>query len=214
MTIATQTIRAMIGFSQKPDMEVVMRAYAVQKGMTGNPSFSNSPVDTAVVFKAAIDGYAEAIQESLSRSVHAIAAREKKREEVVRMLRQLGQYVEHACNGDMTVFLSSGFTPLATTRSSAPPIETPSINRLDQGQSGELLVNVKPVRGARNYEVRYAELGGNGTAGAWNVTVAAKAKSAISVSALNPGTVYTFQVRAFGLAGHTGWSEPSSRMAI
>jgi len=42
----------------------------------------------------------------------------------------------------------------------------------------------------------------------------AKAKAAVQINSLTPGTSYTFQVRAFGNLGFSDWSDPVTRMCI
>ena len=61
-----------------------------------NPAFTlNLPFDIAV-FKTAIDGYAAAVNEALDGSKKAIAERNRQREVVIKMLRQLAHHVEAA----------------------------------------------------------------------------------------------------------------------
>ena len=99
-----------------------------------NPAFTlNLPFDIAV-FKTAIDGYAAAVNEALDGSKKAIAERNRQREVVIKMLRQLAHHVEAASKDDLTVFLSSGFDLRPTGRTKTPPVSQ-SIQKIEIGRA-------------------------------------------------------------------------------
>lgn len=208
-------IRPSLGFSKLPDADLLTRARAIQTGMTGNAAYPNPPVEAAAL-EAAIDSYAAAITAALDGSRKAIADRQKQRDEVISMLRRLGHYVEAACNADMTLFLSSGFE--AAFRSRTAPqtlsLSQPNIVRVNQGNTGQLLVNVKRLPEARTYELRYAALETGGTPGAWTTTIVVAVRQAANINNLTPGTIYSFQVRAVNKLGYSDWSDPVNRMCI
>ena len=81
------------------------------------------------------------------------------------------------------------------------------------GNSGQLLVRITPLgRDVRHYELRHAGLGADGMPGSWIPMLLTNGRSAIPVNGLIPGTIYAFQVRAFGKFGHTDWSDSATRM--
>ena len=206
-------IRASLRYNKLTDPEFLTRLNAVLSGTFSNPRFTTPPVDAAT-FKAGIDGFAATITDASDGSKKAIAARVKKRQEMSVMMRHLGVYVEVASNGDMDTFLSSGFEPAATARSAPQPLAQPAIGRIDQGITGQLLVNVTPVKGARQYEVRYAPVSAGGTPGTWIVITLPSAKQATALNGLSAGTLYTFQVRGYGKLGYTEWSDALNRMCF
>jgi hypothetical protein len=75
-------------------------------------------------------------------------------------------------------------------------------------------VTIQPVANARSYELRYATVGAPGSGVNWTTTLVATTKPAAPINNLTPGTIYTFQVRAFGKPGFSDWSGPVERMAI
>src|SRR5947207_15862349 len=123
--------------------------------MAGNPAFPSPPVEPAT-FKAAIEAYSAAVALALDGSKKAIADRHQQRQVVTEMLVVLGHYVQASCKKDLTTLLSSGFQAASTIRTPPQPLSQPSITRVDQGNSGQLLVSIKSVLKARNYELRYA----------------------------------------------------------
>jgi len=87
-----------------------------------------------------------------------------------------------------------------------------SILKVEHGNSGELLVTIKSLPRARAYDVRYASVpAGGGTPATWTTDTFASAKIAVPIRGLTPGTNYAFQVRAFGKAGYTDWSNSVTR---
>src|SRR5438094_6888512 len=90
-----------------------------------NPNFTPPqapapPVDQATL-KSANDALAAAIAAALDGGKKAIAQKNAQKEVVVKFLFQLAHYVEANSKEDMTIFLSSGFTPKSSTKTNTPP---------------------------------------------------------------------------------------------
>jgi hypothetical protein len=148
-------------------------------------------------------------------SKKAMTLRNKLGAEVIRMLHALALYVELNCKDDMTIFLSSGFTPRSTARTPAQPLDQPKITDVEQGITGQLLVSIKAVRRAKNYEMRIGSVGAGGaTPTSWVTQTVPNAKTAVPINGLTPGTTYAIQVRAYGQLGYTEYSDSSIRMCI
>ena len=103
MTKMTQPRAA--GFTKLVGPNLLSRLDAVVKGLEGNPAFPNPPVDLETV-KTAGASYAASLAESLDGGKKAIVARDKQRENVTQILRQLAHYVELNCKNDVGTFLS------------------------------------------------------------------------------------------------------------
>jgi hypothetical protein len=209
-------IRPQLGYGKLTAEQFLAFVNTIDKGLDGNAAYPNPPVPIANL-KAAISAYAASMAAAADGSKTALSDRTKKREDLVIMLRLLGHYVESACNRDMTTFLSSGFQPVSSTRKPPQPLPVPTITKVDQGKAGELLVTIKPLAKARNYEIRFAAFGTGATGatpGPWTTVTAPSAKRSTPVSGLTAGTTYTFQVRAFGKLGYTDWSDSVMRMCI
>ena len=56
-------------------------------------------------FKAAIDAYTSAVSAALGGGKAAFIERDKRRTDVIIMLRLLGHYIEGACKNDMATFV-------------------------------------------------------------------------------------------------------------
>jgi hypothetical protein len=205
-------IKPILGYAKLSDEAFLARLNAVFTGTNGNPVLPNPPIDMNV-FKADIDRFSALMVESLDGSKKAIIAKKQKREALTTSLRLLGRYVEIMSKNDMTTFLTSGFETASTARSASPPLPPASILKVDHGNSGELLVKMKPLPRARSYDVRYAPVSaGGGTPAVWTTATFPGARVPVSISGLIPGTNYAFQVRAFGKLGYTDWSDSVTRI--
>jgi len=96
----------------------------------------------------------------------------------------------------------------------------PAVVKVDQGTTGQLLVTVKSLgKAALHYELHSASLivaagVAPGTPGPFTTTMLTTVKQPVPFNNLTPGTVYTFQVRAYGKPGYTDWSDFVQRMCI
>ncbi|PYS09706.1 MAG: hypothetical protein DMG15_23100 [Acidobacteria bacterium] len=126
-----QVIQASLAFAQLTVAELLSFLNAVYARMKDNPAFTvNLPFDMAI-FKAAIDSFTSAVDAALDGSKKAMAERNRQREVVIKMLRQLAHYVEAASKDDVSVFLSSGFEVRPTGRTKTPPLSQ-FIRKIDE----------------------------------------------------------------------------------
>jgi hypothetical protein len=181
-----------------------------------NPNFTDPPpaVD-APTFKNSLDELAVRYSESLDGGKKAKEALKKAFDAVIHFLDLLAHHAETYSKNDMTIFLSSGFEAASTARTSAGPLAQPTIESTKQGSTGQAVIKLKAVRGARSYLVQYGLMGPDGAPPAsWSSTPAIKAKPATRIDGLQPGKMYAFQVRALGPDGYTDWSPSLTRIVI
>ena len=209
--MALPIIRPILGFTKFTASGFLTRLIAVFKGLDGNPDYTNPPINLTT-FKAEIDAYMALMAVAADGGRTAIAELQNKRIELTLMLRALGHYVESACGGDLATFLSSGFEPAYMSFNRQQPLPQPLPVKIAQGNSGQLLIKIQAVSGARFYDLEHAV---SGTAErSWLMTRASTVITPVTVDGLAPGTTYVFRVRAFGLHGFSGWSNTVSRMCI
>ncbi len=214
MATIPKMIKAALDFGPVLPELLLAQGYAVVKGLTGNVNFTNLPIDLAI-FKGALDNYAVLIAEAKDGGKKAILARNRQGEEVIRMLRAVGYYVELNCKDDLNIFLTSGLQPRSNTRTPAQPLDQPMITNIDHGITGQLLVSIKAVRKAKTYELRYGPVGpGGATPTSWLTQTVGNAKTAAAINGLTPGTTYAIQVRAYGQLGYTEYSDSAVRMSV
>jgi hypothetical protein len=144
-------------------------------------------------------------------------AREQKnklRDDAIRMYTLLGHYVEAHSNHDMATFLLLGFQALETTRKPKPPASE-SIRKIAPGaNSGQMVVAVMRLPGAKAYELRWAPVSPGGAPTTWTNLLLTNVRPATIISDLTPGTFYAFQARALVKGGFTDWSDSVTCMCV
>ena len=170
------------------------------------------PVDLAVL-KTNIENLSALISESLDGSKKVIAQKNKQREAVIKMLRLLGRFVEIQSDNDAAIFTSSGFLAASTTKAPPGPLPVPVIRSVDHGViSGEIVVQIKAIRKAGSYEIRWGALVNGAAPSAWTTKLVSQVRPAVGIQGLTPGIVYAFQARAVGKLGYTDWTDSATLM--
>src|SRR5262249_38722502 len=146
----------------------------------------------------------------------AIVERNKQREVVVKMLRQLGHWVEANCNNDPAILKSSGYQQQATpVRTPPQPLDGPPSFKVENApNSGEAIIRGKRIPKAVSYVLRHAAIGSDGKPGQWTELTPLIVIRSITVNGLTPGTTYAFQMRALGRLGYSDWSDSVTRMSL
>ena len=211
----TKQIHVNVGYGALSDKDVATEGVAVVDGMTNNPKFVNPPISAADL-KTQVETFASLIAAAADGSKKAITERKKQRAVVVKMLRQLGHWVEANCNNDPGILQSSGSRQQVTPVRTAPqPLAGPPSFKVENGPiSGQVVLRGKPVSKAVSYTVHYAPLGSDGKPGSWTELTPLTVIRSVVVNGLTPGTTYAFQVRALGRAGYTNWSDSVTRMSM
>ena len=195
---SVKKIKAVLGFAGMSDLDLLKRLDAIRDAMIGNAAFPNPPVDLAV-FRTAIDTFSTLVTEALDGGKKAISAKRKQREEVIKMARQLGHYVEAASNNDLVTFNTSGFLAVSNKRAAPQPLIGARFRYVDRGpNSGQVVLKPEPQKGAIAFELHYCPVPAAGTTPNWE-SLTLPGSKAVTVGNLTPGTNYQFQVRA--LAG-------------
>jgi len=208
-----RTVKIKYGFRNASDSQIVIKGIAIAEGLTDNPHFRDLPVPISVL-RQSIDDFQNALSASALGGTAATAEKNRKRAELISIIRKIGHYVQVHSNNDPAILLTSGFDIQNPNRTQAP-LAVPSIVGLEHARSTQLKVRIKPVPNARGYDVRFAPAAAVGAPGPWQQGGFFTNSRAIVLTDLTPGQVYVVQVRALG--GSTlssDWSDPVSRMSI
>jgi hypothetical protein len=206
-------IKAVTGFAKLLPSALVNLARAVVKGLTGNAAFPSLPIDLTV-FTTSINTLSDAIVSALDGGKNAKAMLRKLRKLVIQDLTLLAVAVQNNCNDDPQIFASSGFTAKASVKTANQPVAVPAFRSLDYGaNSGQLLISIKAVAGARSYFVRYAVMNGV-QPGPWTTLTIPNIQKAYTLSNLTPATTYGFEVQALGALGYSDWSTTETIICI
>ena len=207
MSTTIKKIKAVLGFGKTSDADLLKVLESVLMGMTNNSAYPNPPV-ALTDFKSAIDSFSVLVTDALDGGKKVNSAKRKQRGVVVKMVTQLGHYVEAACNDDVATFDTSGFTAVSTVRTPPQPVSGAKISWVDRGaNSGQVLVRISPITGAVSYELRYGLVGNGGAPPATWTTLPLAGTKTVTVDNLTPGASYAFQVRGLGRLGYSDWSD-------
>jgi hypothetical protein len=166
--------------------------------------FPNPPIDPAAL-DASGNTLSEAVLAAMDGGKTAKAVVKKQRKLIIQDLNLLAVYVENVSNDDPVIFEVSGLTLRPTGRSAPQPVAVPAFRSLDFGMnSGQIVVAIKSVTGAKSYFIRYAVMNGT-TPGPWTTVPAASIKKPTTISGLTPMLMYGFQVQALGVLGYSDW---------
>src|SRR5580704_13361828 len=165
-TTKVPKIKPVENYSNMADSEIVNRASAVYTGLNGNTNFTTLPV-ALTDFKAQIDSVTALMAQAVDGGKKIIAEMNKQVRALIKMMRALGRYVELNCKDDESIFRSSGFEAVSTTK--APPAAlTEKIRSVAHGTvSGEIVVKLKAVAKAGSYEFHFGPSANGGLPTAW-----------------------------------------------
>jgi len=187
-------------------MEAASRSFQIQ--------FPHPPVKLSDL-KAGLEDFDSSCGKVLDGGKKAFAEKKKCRGIVIKMLVQLGQYVESVAENDMALFLLSGFEPAG--KSPTQKVIDPRILKITYGKSGELLAwYLAFYRQVIHYQLRYRQQGPDGgLPDPWTETrTLRQARKPASVTGLTPGKIYCFQVWVFkNDETFTDWSPTVTRMS-
>ena len=143
-------LKVSLRFATFPDTDLDNFAKTVGAGMTGNAAFPPPPV-TMAALTTARDDFTTRISGAQVGGPTATAAKNNSRGVLLGMMRKLAGYVQLSSNDDMAVLLSSGFLAMSTDRASTP-LEKPHGLTIKNGNSGQLVASVQPVKNTSMYE--------------------------------------------------------------
>jgi hypothetical protein len=196
--------------SQSSDTQLMAISGRILAGMTANPAYP-APVPPLATLSAACEAFAASVNAN-DRGHVAIATRNKARQPLEAVLRELALYVAPNCQGDLVTLLSSGY-PAQRPRGAAARLApmTPANPRLRQGPlSGQIVGRCQGARGAALYQWRYA----TAQAPTAYTLTDTSSKASVTLEDLTPGTQYLVQVRACGNRGSSDWSNAVAVYAV
>ena len=205
-------LHVLLDFVKIPDVALDEFTTNVVNGLTGNTAYPTPPVALTLV-QTQQTAFTAAVAAMAQGGTLATAAKNNARETLVNSLRLLAGYVQTSCNNDLPTLLSSGFQAAQSTQPSHP-LDKPSISSVENGETGQLFLNVKPVTNARAYEVRVAVSGTGGALGPWQSAGMFNSTRNLALTGLTPGTLYSIEIRAIGgSTGYSYWSDAVSHMS-
>lgn len=183
-----------LGFSQYSDSNFLVQAQSIEVALTGNTYFPTTSPGLATV-QTKINTYSDALSAAKDRSKNNIAAKNAARVDLTNTLVSLGMDLMKTANGDVQALISTAY-PLSKQRQPLPPVGKPQVMRMEDGvNSGELLVIIASLLGARTFLYQYTQdpLTADSQ---WQSQNATTVK--LLLTGLEPGKRYWIRVIAYG----------------
>lgn len=198
-------IQVLIGFSYFPDAVLLAFAEQVLVAMTGNTNFP-TPSPELKVIGDAINNYETALSNAADGGKTLTAIKNQQREEMLKQLKLLANYVELNCNNDRAIALSSGFELKKARGHSTPPAVPTGISASQGNLNGEIDITCKPQADAKLFECRYTL---DPTLATWT-SVPPQTNRKFTIGGFAHGADVFVSMRAINSAGISNWSNPIS----
>jgi hypothetical protein len=198
-----------LAFASLPDQELDNFVQRILDNLYGNAAYPTPPVTSAALTTAKNDFVAKLAAAATGGQADT-AAKNASRQMLIGLLRQLANYVEGKCGGVLDTLLGSGFDAGSTERRREALLKAESLV-IRNGDTGQLIAKIKPVKNTKMYEGRASADGGT----TWLPSVYTGDSQHIIFSGLTPGVEYTIQIRALGgSTGYSDWSDPVKHRSL
>lgn len=192
-----------LSFGKYSDADLLVQAQATEVALTGNSYFpTTSP--TIAEFQTFITSYSGSLSAAKDRSKNNVAAKNAARLALTNAMVSLAMDLMKTANGDLQALISTAL-PLNKQRQPLPPLDKPQILKMEDGiNSGDLLVTIAAVLGARTFVYQYT-LDPITDDTVWQGQNATTCK--VLLSNLEPGKRYWIRVIAYGINEQEVYSE-------
>jgi len=204
--------KVIIGFSTNrfSDPELIAKAVLIKNQLTGNVHFE-TPDPPLVALTLSITTFTDGCNAAADGGKEATVLKNVARKELENILRQLGEYVQHASFGNEARILSSGFD-VAKKREPVGPLPQATGLVVDQGiNSGEVILECDVIPKAAYYEFEYTALPAIPSS-VWERV--SSTKHQVNIQGLTKGVEYIFRVVGNNSDPSRNWSLPVTRLVI
>jgi hypothetical protein len=204
MTTPKKTIHRTIVSLKLPGRvtDLIARALAIVKALTGNPAYP-SPVPALAAITAAIEALQAAHTAALTRTKGTATVRNEKHEALVKLLMQLKSYIQTQADANVenvASLVESAGVGVRKVATRHPRVFAATVGALSG--TAEL---VAPTARRGAYEWEYSIDGGK----TW-IVAPPTLQSRTTVSGLQPGSTVQFRYRSVVKTGASDWSPPLS----
>jgi hypothetical protein len=202
-------VRGSRGFAQVPDGQLLpFSGNVITQLIKEAVTFDKLPVTTAILTDLR-KAFSDALDATEDGGRLETVTKDAARDALVSALIKDLLYVELVADGNLSVFLSSGFDAVSTNRTQVP-LATPQIVAVENNQSGVLKLRVKGDANRRSLLGRIKPVNGS----EFGPSISFPSSRDILFKGVTAGITYVMQL--CGVGGSTGqsdWTEPVTKMA-
>lgn len=203
--------RALVGFGEMKDNEILVAANTILAAMTDNPNFPN-PIPSLEEVQNQTDDYSNKLAAASKRgSPEDNALKKEGKEDLAEILQQLGHYVNSVAKGHLSKVLSSGFPTNSPDAPPQPPNVVDGLKLEDGRQSGQVRLSFNKQRNIRIYEYQYRRI--DVPEEDWSERFTTTSSRGNVIAPVMPGVHYEARVRAINTYGIGDWSQIVRTMA-
>lgn len=198
-------MRALIGFGQMKEDELLIAATTIVAAMTGNSKFP-APTPELSEVQALLDDFSAKLAISRKRgSPEDTALKDESIPPLVSALQKLGYYVNSVADGHLSTLLSSGFPTNAVASTSSVPALVDNIRLSDGKQSGQMRLDFAKQPKVLLYEYCYRKV--ESPELPWSDRFTTTSSRQNIIAPLEVGQYYEVRVRAVNTRGAGDWSQ-------
>ncbi|TYR36926.1 fibronectin type III domain-containing protein [Sphingobacterium phlebotomi] len=203
--------RALVGFGEMKDNEILVAANTILAAMGENPNFP-TPIPSLEEVGTLTDDYANKLAAASKRgSPEDNALKKESKEALAEILQQLGHYVNSIAKGHFSRVLSSGFPTQGSKVLPQAPGVVDGLKLEDGRQSGQVQLGFNTQPNIRLYEYQYRKA--DVPDEPWSERFITTSSRGNVIAPLLPGVYYEARVRAINTHGIGDWSQIVRTMA-
>lgn len=200
--------KALIGFPEMKDDELMVTAVTILAAMNENVNFENPDPELDEV-QADLEDFMEKLAQSRKRgSPEDTALKNESKANLAETLQRLGYYVNSTARGHLPTVLSSGFPTNTPRVLHQIPLQIEGVKLMDGRQSGQVLLYFTKQQQARVYEYCYRKAGD--VEEEWSDRLTTTSSRGNVIAPLEVAQRYEVKVRAINSKGVGDWSEIAS----
>lgn len=203
--IMATKMKALIGFGQMKEDELLIAATTIVAAMTGNSNFP-TPTPELTEVKILLDDFSSKLAISRKRgSPEDTARKDESIPPLVSVLQKLGYYVNSVADGHLSTLLSSGFPTNAVASARNVPSLVDNVRLSDGKQSGQMRLDFAKQAKVLLYEYCYRKV--ESPELEWSDRLTTTSSRLNIIAPLEVGQYYEVRVRAVNTKGAGDWSQ-------
>lgn len=198
--------KILVNFSRYTIAKLISKTQTVIASLTGNPDIT-TPQPTPAQLQTGLTELITAKDAAETGGKQAREIRDQKKDAFISLLKQEAAYVSTIANGNVAIMLGAGFD-VSKIPSPVGALPKPEKFVVSSPQKGWLLLSLKRIKGASNYQFEYKKAGDT----EWTIVCSQKAK--LTITGLDSAAEYVARVLPIGASANRTYSDEITAVVI